>query len=89
MHKGYSNNSYERIMKAAYEGENLLYMNPNKTYGVMISGANKGSYEMIKSHTQYLREYMSDFNLAPITEAPDGPIESAYDLTNRLLDSKT
>lgn len=80
---------YERIMKEAYEGENLLYMNPNKTYGVMISGANKGSYEMIKSHTQYLREYMSDFNLAPITEAPDGPIESAYDLTNRLLDSKT
>lgn len=80
---------YERIMKESYEGENLLYMNPNKTYGVMISGANKGSYEMIKSHAQYLREYMSDFNLAPITEAPDGPIESAYDLTNRLLDSKT
>lgn len=78
----------ERIMKEAYEGENLLYMNPNKTYGVMITGANKGSCEMLESHKQYLREYMSDFNLAPITEAPDEPIDSAYDLTNQLLNSK-
>ena len=40
----------DRMISEAYAGENLLYMNPDHTFGIMFSGQNKASSNMIQSH---------------------------------------
>jgi hypothetical protein len=79
--------TFEKCVEEAYNGESLLYMNRNKTYGMLISGANRGSREMLESHREYLNTYMSDYDMRPFTEA-DTDATTAYDLANSLLDSK-
>ena len=89
----------DRDIKEAYAGETLCYMNKNKDFGIVFSGTNKASKEMLKSHRHYLTEHMSGFDftsiignpenggMTPMTEAEsDGTNE--LDLTSAFIDSR-
>jgi len=78
---------YEKCVQEAYDGEALLFMNYNKTYGMLISGIDRASKEMVESHKDGLREHMSEFDLHPFAEA-ESDMTNAYDLMNRVADSK-
>jgi hypothetical protein len=77
---------YEKSITEAYSGEALLYVSKDKNYGILISGSG-ASKEMLESHKNYLDEYMSDYDMTPITEA-DTDGTTAYDLANSIMDSK-
>ena len=84
----------EKDIKEAYAGENILYMNRAKNFGILFSGKNTGSKTMLESHRRYLDEYMKGYDLTSvieneplITEAEsDGT--SGLDLTSAFIDSQ-
>lgn len=77
----------DRMISEAYAGENLLYMNPDHTFGIMFSGQNKASSNMIQSHRKYLTPHMAGYNLRPIYEAEsDGT--SDMDMTSMMLNAR-
>jgi hypothetical protein len=78
---------FEKCVDEAYNGEALLFMNKNKTYGMLISGADNASKAMLESHREYLREYLSEYDIAPFAEA-DSDMTNAYDLANNIMDSR-
>lgn len=78
---------YEKCVEEAYNGESMLYMNRSKTYGMLITGADRTSKAMLESHREYLNDCMSDYDLRPFHEA-DSDMSNAYDLANNLMDSK-
>lgn len=66
-----------------------LYMNEDKTVGVLIN-AYKPTYEVMESHKNYLKDYLSDYDLnplEPVTEDAAGR-NSVYDTTDALLQSQ-
>lgn len=83
-----SGEELEKCMQEAYNGEALLYMNESKDFGVLFTGCDKPTHEMLKSNREYMREYMSDFNLLPVVTEADSDGTNAYDLANSLLDNK-
>lgn len=80
----------DNMIKESYNGENLLYMNRDKTFGILISGSDKISKEMVESHKEYLNGYLSQFDLKPIMEADDDDLTqiNAYDLANSIATGK-
>ena len=56
-------NSY---MEKVYDGSYRLFMNEDKTYGVLFNVADKPTFEMMNAHKDLLKEHMSDFDLSPI-----------------------
>lgn len=78
---------FEKCVEEAYNGEALLFMNKNKTYGMLINGADNASKAMLESHKEYLREYLSEYDIAPFAEA-DSDMTNAYDLANNIMDSR-
>ena len=55
----------DRYMEKVYDGSYRLYMNDEKTCGVVFNISNKATREMLESHKDMLREYMSEFDLRP------------------------
>ena len=80
----------DHYMEKVYDGSYRLYMNPEKTQGILFNVADSATKSMMESHKELLHEFMSDFDLAPIepiTEA-DSDGTSALDLANALVDGK-
>lgn len=79
-------------MEKVYDGSYRLYMNEDKTFGVLFNQADHATKEMMESHKELLKEHMSDFNLSPIEsimEADDNTEKSdLYDLTSAIIDGK-
>lgn len=69
-------------MEKVYDGSYRLYMNEEKTYGVLFNVADAPTREMIESHKNLLREHMADFDLRPIetiyTEKENLPSEKDF-----------
>ena len=65
--------SMESVMNKIYDGTHRLYMNPEKTYGILFNVTDRTSTEMMESHKEQLSEFMSEFNLEPleVMEADD------------------
>ena len=87
----------ETYLERAYNGEYELFMNEDNTYGVMFSKALvKDMSAVMESHRDYLREYLSEFNLEPLdihnyqdvfTEA-DSDFTTAGDILMNVVDGK-
>ena len=80
----------DHYMEKVYDGSYRLYMNPEKTQGILFNVADSATKSMMESHKELLHEFMSDFDLTPIepiTEA-DSDGTSALDLANALVDGK-
>lgn len=72
------------------EDDHLLYMNEDKTVGVLFSKYYGSPKAITESNREYLRDYMSDFDLTPlevVTEDAAGR-NSIYDTTDALLKSQ-
>jgi len=67
-------------MEKVYDGSYRLYMNPERNFGVVFNKAAITS-DVIESHRDELRGYMSDFNLEPIETFVS---EAESDRTNEL-----
>ena len=78
---------YEKCVEQAYAGEALLYMNKSKTYGMLITGTDRASKTMLESHREYLKDYLSDYDIMPFAEA-DSDMSNSFDLANSLMDSR-
>ena len=76
-------------MEKVYDGSYRLYMDPDKTHGVLFNVADHATKEMMESHKDFLKEYMSEFDLAPIeiTEA-DRTEMNAGDLAAAVIDGQ-
>ena len=74
----------DEYMEDVYNGNYRLYMNPEKTYGVLFNVADKTTRELMESHRDFLEDYMSDFDLAPI-EVMEADEPNAYDLANAVV----
>ena len=78
----------EKYMEKVYDGTYKLYMNPEQTYGVVFNVADKATKEMMESHKDMLREYMSEFDLRPIEVVQEADEPSAYDLAQAVIDGQ-
>ena len=58
-------NEVDHYMEKVYNGDYKLFMNPEKTYGILFNVADRSTREMMESHKDMLREHMSDFDLQP------------------------
>lgn len=83
----------DNYMEKVYDGSYKLFMNEDKTFGVLFNQADGATREMMETHKDMLKEHMSDFNLTPIEpimEADTGSGEGdLYDLTSAIIDAKT
>ena len=75
----------DEYMENVYNGNYRLYMNPEKTYGVLFNVSDVTTKELMESHKDLLQEYMSEFDLAPlqVMEADEAP--NAYDLAQAVV----
>lgn len=76
-------------MEKVYDGSYRLYMDPDKTHGVLFNVADHATKEMMESHKELLKEYMSEFDLSPIeiTEADKTDL-NAGDLAAAVIDGQ-
>ena len=81
-------------MEKVYNGSYRLYMNSDNTCGVVFNVAEKATKEMYDTHKDMLNEYMSEFDLSPITvvEADENMMSSSvrkaldkYDDVNKAI----
>ena len=77
-----SNEEFEESVCGAYNGESVLYMNEDKTVGVLFTPSNGVTKQLLESHRDGLREYMSEFDLRPFNESIT---DDALDLTGKVL----
>ena len=76
-------------MEKVYDGSYKLYMNPEKTYGVLFNVSDHSTKEMMESHKEMLRDYMSEFDLSPIEVTEANKTETnAGDLASAILDGQ-
>lgn len=74
-------------MEKVYDGSYKLYMNPEKTYGVLFNVADHATFEMMESHREFLKDHMSEFNLSPI-EVMEADELNAGDLASAVIDGQ-
>lgn len=76
-------------MESIYSGEYKLYMNKDKTYGLLFNGTDKNSRAIMESHKAELEAYLSDFDLTPVTpfNEADSDYSTAGDLANALINN--
>ena len=75
-------------MEKVYNGEYRLYMNPEKTYGVLFNVADHATRGMMESHKELLKEHMSDFDLTPLEVFNEADEPNAYDLAKAAIDGQ-
>lgn len=74
----------EKSICGAYNGESILYMNEDSSVGILFTPANGNIKQMVESHRDNLREYMSDFDLKPFDMYSEA--DNQLDIDNHLLD---
>jgi hypothetical protein len=78
----------DKYMEKVYDGSYRLYMNPEKTCGVVFNVADRATKEMMESHRELLKEHMSDFDLRPLETFQEAEEPSAYDLAKAVIDGQ-
>lgn len=78
------NDDIDSYMEKVYDGSYKLYMNPEKTYGVLFNVADHLTSELMESHRDMLQEHMSEFDLQPI-EVMEADEPNAYDLATAVV----
>lgn len=80
----------DKYMEKVYDGSYRLYMNEEKTCGVVFNVTDKGTRTMMESNKELLQEFMSDYDLKPIevVQEADSTTPSAYDLAASVLDNQ-
>lgn len=72
----------EEYLERVYNGEYRLFLNEEKTCGILVNAADKATAEMLESHKELLTEYMSEYDLSPLEPYNEDTLE---DLNNAAL----
>lgn len=75
-------------MEKVYDGKYKLYMNEEGTYGILFNVADHATREMMESHKDLLREYMSEYNLNPVEAVMEANNPTASDLANAMINGQ-
>ena len=81
-----NNEDIDEYMEKVYDGSYKLYMNSDKTYGVLFNMADSGTKSMYESHKDMLHEYMSEFDLQPIDVMEANSVEMLSSAARRASD---
>jgi hypothetical protein len=88
-------NEVSEYMEKVDDDEYVLFTNKDQTFGVLFNRADKATATMLESHKEFLKDFLSDFDLSKIphvgdlvlTEADVDTVTSA-DLASAILDSR-
>ena len=82
---------YDKYMEKVYDGSYKLFLNSEGTYGVVFNVADKPTLQMMESHRDLLRSYLSDYDLHPLEIVKEDSADdsmSATDFANKLIDNQ-
>lgn len=82
---------YDKYMEKVYDGSYKLFLNKEGTYGVLFNVADKPTMQMMESHRDLLRSYLSDYDLHPLEVVKEDFSDdsmSATDFANKLIDNQ-
>lgn len=76
-------------MDRVYAGEYQLFMNEDKTYGLLFNTTNSGCKAIMEENRELLKEHLQDFNLKPVGGSnffeADSDFSNAGDLAIAML----
>lgn len=78
-------NDIDHYMEKVYDGSYKLYMNEEKTHGIVFNIADKATRDMMESHKELLKDFMSDFDLSPIEVIKEADEPTAHDLAQAVI----
>lgn len=79
-------NEVKTYMEKVESGEYSFYTTPDKKFGILFNTSDKVTRDLVESHKEFLKPFMSDFNLnkCTFTEAEGDEITSA-DLARSIM----
>ena len=89
-------NEVSTYMEKVEDDDYVLFTNKNKTFGVLFNKADRATATMLESHKEFLKDFLSDFDLAKIphvgdtviTEADSDSFTNAADLASAIIGGK-
>lgn len=81
------NDEIPTYMEKVYNGEYKLFINKDKTYGVLFNVADSATKEMMESHREGLREFLSDFDLSDFPNIGNSPYMNINEADDDFINS--
>lgn len=81
------NDEIPTYMEKVYNGEYKLFINKDKTYGVLFNVADSATKEMMESHREGLREFLSDFDLSDFPNIGNSPYMNINEADDDFVNS--
>ncbi len=75
-------NEVSTFMEKVEDDEYVLFTNKDQTFGVLFNKADRPTMTMLESHREFLKEFLSDFDLSKIPYVGDGLVTEAEDVTS-------
>ena len=75
-------NEVSTYMEKVEDDDYVLFTNRDNTFGVLFNKADKCTSMMLESHKEFLKEFLSDFDLSKIPHVGDSMITEAKDRDN-------
>ena len=86
-------NEVSGYMEKVEDDEYILYTNKDQTFGVLFNRADRPTMAMLESHREFLKDFLSDFDLSKIPHVGDTIITEANeptsaDVASAIINSK-
>ena len=75
-------NEVSTYMEKVEDDEYVLFTNKDQTFGVLFNRADRPTMAMLESHKEFLKDFLSDFDLSKIPHVGDTMITEADDITS-------
>ena len=80
-------NEVSAFMEKVEDDEYVLFTNKDHTFGVLFNRADRPTMTMLESHREFLKEYLSNFDIEKIPHFGDRVVTEADELTSADLAS--
>ena len=86
-------NEVTSYMEKVEDDDYILYTNKDQTFGVLFNRADRPTMTMLESHKEFLKDFLSDFDLTKIPHVGDTIITEAdeptsVDVASAIINSK-
>ena len=75
-------NEVSTFMEKVEDDEYILFTNKDKTFGVLFNRADRPTMTMLESHKEFLKDFLSDFDLNKIPHVGDIVLTEAEEVTS-------
>lgn len=75
-------NEVSTYMEKVEDDDYILYTNKDQTFGVLFNRADRPTMTMLESHKEFLKDFLSDFDLSKIPHVGDTMITEAEEVTS-------